>query len=115
MRLNRTLRLGETSGTNETDEVRGLFEWDAPDDDFREGSPVFDDRGQVVALCTRSATTESAASVVHRPHAALADAEMLTALWSGQPSKQWFGYARKDRASDAAIPPAQGQPSPSTH
>jgi hypothetical protein len=116
VRLDRALRLEASGGAGEADEVRRLFELDAPGDAFREGSPVFDDRGQLVALCTKTvgAAARGVSSVVGRPRAALVDAELLAALWSGQPSKQWFGYARKDREGEPSIPPVQERPNLST-
>ena len=100
VRLSRALLLD--NGNDRSAVVRRLFELDGPQETFLEGSPVLDSDGEVVALYskmpvatddeagTRSGVT--AGSHAQQPRAALVDAEMIDALWTGRPSKMWFAY-----------------------
>jgi hypothetical protein len=104
VKLNREIPLTEGSGGEDAKDIRRLLELSGPRENFLEGSPVLDSQGQVVALYstsmvptdsqTRPKTPTNAQPGL--PKAALVDAEMLTALWTGYPSRLWFAYVPED-------------------
>jgi hypothetical protein len=88
---------------------RRLFELDGPAEDFLEGSPLLNSEGELVALYSKTPVAADneqrrkspATAGKQQPRAALVDAEMIAALWTGKPSVMWVGY-RENRSPAAA-------------
>ncbi len=86
---------------------RRLFELQGFEGDLHllEGSPVLNEANELVAICTK--VPEPEPRQPRLPRAALIDAEMLSALWTGLPAKQW---AVVGPGNTAAAPEAPSSP-----
>jgi hypothetical protein len=112
VQLSRAILLWKENDEDRSTADRRLFELDGPPADFLEGSPLLDSEGEIVAMYSKwpAAAGEEqkqrpAAARQQQPRAALVDAEMIGALWTGKPSVMWIGY----RAEKRSPPPTGGR------
>jgi hypothetical protein len=89
--LRRDIPLVSQAEKADKDPIRRLFELSGSASDYVEGSPVLNDKNQLVGICAKGEGP---------PRAALIDAEMLATLWTDSPGKQWA--ACKPKAKPAA-------------
>ncbi len=104
VQLSRTLLLWKENDEDPSAADRRLFELDGPDEPFLEGSPLLNSQGELVALYSKTPVAAdvqkqktTAAAGKQQPRAALVDAEMVAALWTGKPSVMWVGYHAENR------------------
>jgi len=106
VQLSRVVLLTEGNGNDRSNAVRRLFEMSGPRGAFLEGSPVLNSQREVVALYSKTPAApgdeekpkSAVAAGKQQPRAALVDAEMIGALWTGRPSRMWVGYDPKNRS-----------------
>jgi hypothetical protein len=109
VQLSQMTFLSDDDEEDHSPDDRRLFELDGPAEGFLEGSPLLNSEGELVALYSKTPVAADneqrrkplATAGRQQPHAALVDAEMIAALWTGKPSAMWVGY-RENRSPAAA-------------